>query len=514
MTNVMRTATLMDEPSEQLLARYQAGDETAAEEMFRRYVSRLTVFARTRLAPRIAQRVDPDDVVHSAYRSFFVRARNGQFSLRRSGDLWRLLVGITLNKVRHQVARETADKRSIDREVSDVFTSEQISRSPRPEEALALADELETVMSALSPVKRRILELRLLDYSLAEIATDIGRSERTVRRMLAELQGYLERKLLGNAVDCRARHRLMRTHGELPDEAHETAAAAIPSALLATNFPSNLPQFEYRDFVLEAHLGSGGIGKVYRAWWKDQKKCVAIKMLRKRWWRQPGIDKSLFHEAEILVQLHHAHIVGMHGIGWTPQGGAFLVIDLMEGGDLASLREPPLPSKAIEWIADAAAGLSFAHCQGIIHRDLKPSNLLLDCLGRVRVADFGLALAKSGETRRDECLVGTAAYMAPEQLFGDAHHVGPAADVYSLGAVFYALVAGHPPFDGNSLEQVIEQRVRKLQPTRLRAVHPALPEKIEAIVNRCLAADPKERFPSMDELIAALAMIRTASAGA
>ncbi|HVA48531.1 MAG TPA: sigma-70 family RNA polymerase sigma factor [Pirellulales bacterium] len=187
----------MDEPSEQLLARYQDGDQSAAEEMFRRYVSRLTVFARTRLAPRVARRVDAEDVVLSAYRSFFVRARDGQFRLRRSGDLWRLLVAITLNKVRHQVAHHEADKRAMRREENPASLNEQFSRSPRPEHAIAVADELEQVMAAMSPVKRRILELRLLDYSLAEIAADIGRSERTVRRMLDELQAYLERRMLG-----------------------------------------------------------------------------------------------------------------------------------------------------------------------------------------------------------------------------------------------------------------------------------------------------------------------------
>ena len=187
----------MDEPSEQLLARYQAGDETAAEELFRRYVSRLTVFARARLAPRVARRVDPEDVVVSAYRSFFVRARRGEFSLRRSGDLWRLLVAVTLNKVRHQVARHEADKRSLRREETASGVEGRFSRSPRPEEAVAVADELQQIMANLSPQKRRILELRLLDHSLAEIAVDIGCSERTVRRMLDELQQYFRRRLLG-----------------------------------------------------------------------------------------------------------------------------------------------------------------------------------------------------------------------------------------------------------------------------------------------------------------------------
>ena len=188
----------VDEASEQLLARYQAGDQAAAEEIFRRYVVRLTVFARARLAPRVARRIDPEDVVLSAYRSFFIRARSGRVSLRRSGDLWRLLVAITMNKVRHQVARHQADKRSIDREESvlDAIT-EPLARGPAPEDAIAVADELERIMAALPAVKRRILELRLLDYEISEIADDIGRSERTVRRMLDELHDYLERRLLG-----------------------------------------------------------------------------------------------------------------------------------------------------------------------------------------------------------------------------------------------------------------------------------------------------------------------------
>src|SRR4051794_20016718 len=106
----------MDEPSVVLLEKYRQGDDQAATELFRRYVTRLTVLARARMAPKIARRFDPEDVVLSAYRTFFVRARNGQFTLSRSGDLWRLLVGIMLKKLYHQTAQHTAAKRSVDRE--------------------------------------------------------------------------------------------------------------------------------------------------------------------------------------------------------------------------------------------------------------------------------------------------------------------------------------------------------------------------------------------------------------
>lgn len=188
----------MDEPSWRLLELFRSGDQRAADELFRRYVGRLTVFARSRLSPRIRRRVDPEDVVLSAYRSFFLRARDGQLSLRRSGDLWRLLAAITLNKVRHQVARHRAGKRSVerDRSLNIAFDQAEIHQRPSAQEALVVAEELEQVMRQLAPFKRQVLELRLLDEPIAEIAFKTGRCERTVRRALSELQTLLEHRML------------------------------------------------------------------------------------------------------------------------------------------------------------------------------------------------------------------------------------------------------------------------------------------------------------------------------
>lgn len=188
----------MDEPSRRLIEKFRSGDERAADEMFRRYVSRLTVFARSRLSPRIRRRIDPEDVVLSAYRSFFLRARDGKLSLRRSGDLWRLLVAITLNKVRHQAARHRAEKRSVDREqgLEGRDLPVDAERQPSPLEGLIVAEELERLMGQLAPLKRQVLELRLLDEPIAQIALKTGRCERTVRRLLADLQKLLEERLL------------------------------------------------------------------------------------------------------------------------------------------------------------------------------------------------------------------------------------------------------------------------------------------------------------------------------
>lgn len=181
--------------SAELFARYQNGEEAAAEEIFHRYLDRLTRLARSRLSPRLARRTDPEDIVLSAWRSFFLGARAGKYTLHRSGDLWRLLASITMHKVYRQARQHSAERRNIQKEQSlDQVREEfqlEAAREPSPEEALALADELEAVMSRLDVFERRVLELRLQGEPLAAIATDTARSERTIRRVLAQIRELL-----------------------------------------------------------------------------------------------------------------------------------------------------------------------------------------------------------------------------------------------------------------------------------------------------------------------------------
>lgn len=174
-------------PSDQLLLLCRQGDEGASREIFERYLTRLTALARSRLAPRLARRMDPEDIVLSAYRSFFVGARVGRFALHRSGDLWRLLVSITLHKLYRQVKRHSAESRDVQREET-LGDGLAFSQEPTTEEAIALADELEAILKPLDPLLRRVLELRLQGQSLEEIAAITMRSERTVRRCLAQLR--------------------------------------------------------------------------------------------------------------------------------------------------------------------------------------------------------------------------------------------------------------------------------------------------------------------------------------
>lgn len=188
----------MDDPSVELLSRYRDGDQQAADELFARYMERLTVLARTRLAPKLARRIDPEDVVLSAYRSFFIGASEGRFLLRRSGDLWKLLVRMTLHKLYRQAAHHTAEKRSVDLEFriddNDGLVDFCVSREPMPDEVVALSDDLEVLMADLPLLARRVLELRLQGEKLAEIAVEVNHSERTVRRMLNLVRNCIERR--------------------------------------------------------------------------------------------------------------------------------------------------------------------------------------------------------------------------------------------------------------------------------------------------------------------------------
>jgi RNA polymerase sigma factor (sigma-70 family) len=182
-----------------LLERFRGGDERAAEAIFARYFERLTALARSRLSARLARRIDPEDVVLSVYRSFFIEARAGRFALCRGGDLWRLLSSITRHKLLRQVRHQSAGRRACSAEVPlDQVDEGRLTGDPldaSPDEAAALADELELVFAHLDPFGRRVLELRLQGLQIHEIAADTGRSERSVRRSLAHIRILLAERL-------------------------------------------------------------------------------------------------------------------------------------------------------------------------------------------------------------------------------------------------------------------------------------------------------------------------------
>ncbi len=250
-------------------------------------------------------------------------------------------------------------------------------------------------------------------------------------------------------------------------------------------------------FHIVAELGRGGMGVVYRAVQLDLQRTVALKMVLGGAVAGPG-DLQRFHiEAKATATLGHPHIVRIHEVGEIA-GTPFFSMEYVEGPSLAQrLAAGPLPGKvAARYLARVARAIQHAHDRGILHRDLKPSNVLLDAEDQPHVTDFGLAKllgAEAGQTRTGDVL-GTPGYMAPEQAAGH-RQLGPAVDVYGLGALLYECLTGRPPFRAESpLDTLLQVLERDPAPPRL--LNPNVDRDLETICLKCLQKDPKQRYAS------------------
>ena len=193
--------------TDELVARARAGDEQAAADLHDRYVDRLIHLARKRLSPKLARRTDPEDIVQSAFRSFFRHVRAGRYSPHDCGDLWHLLAAITVGKLQHTVRRHSAKRRSVYAEQStsgDMATRtiapESIAREPTPDEAAILVEEMGLAMAQLSPLQRQVLQMRLQGYSFDQTANQVRCSERTIHRVIKIVKTRLEERLLHDSM--------------------------------------------------------------------------------------------------------------------------------------------------------------------------------------------------------------------------------------------------------------------------------------------------------------------------
>ena len=253
--------------------------------------------------------------------------------------------------------------------------------------------------------------------------------------------------------------------------------------------------------ILEV-IGRGGMGIVYKARQHGLNRPVALKMILTGVHAGPHERTRFRTEAEALARLRHPHIVQIHEVG-EHDGRPFLALEFMEGGTLARKLDgtPQPPAAAARLLETLARAVQAAHQQDIIHRDLKPANILLDREGVPRVTDFGLAkqLASGEEYTASSVVLGTPSYMAPEQASGRSRGVGPAADVYALGAILYEMLTGRPPFQGTTMLETLEQ-VRTREPVALRQLQPGTPRDLETICLKCLEKDPHRRYASAEAL--------------
>jgi TolB-like protein/Tfp pilus assembly protein PilF len=251
-------------------------------------------------------------------------------------------------------------------------------------------------------------------------------------------------------------------------------------------------------------LGEGGMGVVYRAEDTALQRMVALKFLPPELTRDAEAKQRFLHEARAAARLDHPNICAVHEIGETGDGSLYIVMACYEGKTLRErLQLDPLPwAEAAALVLQAAVGLAEAHARGIVHRDIKPANLFATADGAVKILDFGLAkLAGASILTRSGSTLGTAAYMAPEQVSGEMSDAR--SDLWSLGVVLYELVAGRPPFRGEYAQAVMYGIVHEA-PLPLAKLGVEAPPELQAVLDRCLAKDPAGRFASAQELAAAL----------
>lgn len=256
------------------------------------------------------------------------------------------------------------------------------------------------------------------------------------------------------------------------------------------------------DYDLLEPIGRGGMGVVYRARQRSLGRVVAVKLLAAGAFASEDARRRFQSEAAAAAGLRHPHIVTIHETG-EHGGQPFFSMEFMEGGTLADHAQAgPLPAReAAVLLRTIAEAVQHAHEQGILHRDLKPSNILLDGTRTPRVGDFGLARTlESGErfTLTGEVL-GSPAYLAPEQARGEREREGVGSDVYSLGAILYQLLCGRPPFLGDTPQSVLLQ-VAEDEPIAPRRLNPSVPVELETICLKSLEKEPARRYASAQAL--------------
>src|SRR5580704_14544442 len=264
---------------------------------------------------------------------------------------------------------------------------------------------------------------------------------------------------------------------------------------------SERPIYKIGDYELLAPIAKGGMGIVYKARQISLNRIVAFKTIRDGRLSTDEQIARFRNEAQAAAALHHSNIVPVYEFGEI-EGVHFISMEFVDGHSLADrVKKGPIdPDVAAGYLKEIARTIAYAHSRGFLHRDLKPSNILVDSAGRPRVTDFGLVKQFNAQSdlTGDGAFVGTPSYMAPEQSLSNCN-VSPASDVYSLGAILYALLTGRPPFSAeNDVDTLIQ--VRTKEPTPPRSINGDVASDLELICLKCLAKEPARRYATADLL--------------
>ncbi len=278
--------------------------------------------------------------------------------------------------------------------------------------------------------------------------------------------------------------------------------ASSPPQVRSDPLPAKLGRYS-----VEARLGAGGFGVVYRGYDDRLERLVAIKVPHAWRFHSPGDIARFLQEGRHAARLDHPSIVPVYDVGQT-ETCCYIVYKLIEGSSLADrLCQGLLPhDQAVHITAEVAEALAYAHQQGLYHRDIKPGNILLDRAGKPYIADFGVAVREQDLAKQQGLAAGTFPYMAPEQVRGEGHRIDGRADVYSLGIVLYELLTGRRPFEAESREELVDQILhREAKP--LRQVRSAIPRELDRICLRAISKRVTDRYPTAGDMAEELRLV-------
>jgi serine/threonine-protein kinase len=293
-------------------------------------------------------------------------------------------------------------------------------------------------------------------------------------------------------------------------ELTDTPRLPVPPPRPKPGRPDGLrPGEEVPGYEVLAPLGSGAMGVVYKARQVNLDRLVALKMMI-GYGRATDPERQRFHaEATTVARVQHPNVIQVYDVG-DHDGTPYLAVEYVDGGTLAERLATggKLPiGVAVRLMLQVARGVGAAHSRGIVHRDLKPANILLTADGVPKVADFGLAKLLGAESNTvSGSILGSPAYMAPEQAAGQVRRTAPQTDVFALGVILYECLSGVTPFHGETVMQTLD-RVRTVEPLELHVRRADVPPALERIVHRCLHKAPAERYPTADALAEDLARL-------
>lgn len=461
---------------QQLLAMWKLGKTEAADRLFHRYAVRLAALASRRMNDRLRTKLDADDVVASAMRSFFIGAANGRFADDRSLSLWSLLAKITLRKVSKQVDYFSAKRRSISRESESIDVADLVERTGESLETSlsAFEETLTQITSGLTAKEQRVLDGMLQGQSQHDISIALDCSERTVRRAVDKIRTRTG-AIIGSEVSL----------------SHESKRHTPPQAI--SKHLDCLPKIDQRDIQLHHMISQGGISKVYAADYQ-QHQSVAVKFLRKSFWHDHRTTDRFISELVHVWNLRHPCVPRFIGWGQTQHGGLFLVLERINGPTLLEkIRGTTMiVREKMHVLLDVANVLQEVHEAGIIHGDLSPANIVC-AKNRIVLLDFGFAVWHRHPIQL--AFGGTEGFIAPEQLSEAFGQIGPTCDVFGFGSLAYFLLSGLiPPCPLTTAEP---------KPHQSGLVDP-LTNQLWILVSRCRRQFPSERIQSMSPIIATL----------